>query len=94
MRIREAEAKKEEKIMNKIKVLHELSMKKEQLKNCFSKFQAGGADQKKSMLMMEEYGIKSDRLSEMFHEMEKEAKMKSKKNEKAEGEEEEAEKSN
>ena len=88
MRIRENERKKEEKIMNKVKVLHELSMKKEQLKNCFTKFQAGGADQKKSMQMMEEYGIKSDRLCEMYEEMEREAKLKSKKNEKAEDEEE------
>ena len=58
--------------MNKVKNLHELAMKKEKLKTCFSKFQAGGAAQKKSMQMMEEFGIKSNRLHDMFDEMEKE----------------------
>lgn len=79
------------KIMNKIKFVHELAMKKEQLKNSFALFQTSVGGQKKSMQMMEEFGIKSDKLTRLFKEIDDTEKQKNKKT-KTTGEEEEEEK--
>jgi len=93
-KIRNTKMEEEEKIMNKIKMLHDLAMKKTKLKASFDMFQASATGQKKSMAMMEEFGIKSDKLTELFKEIEQEEKQKLKKGQKGEGDEEEEGQSN
>jgi hypothetical protein len=85
-------------------MLHDLAMKKAKLKASFDMFQSSNTGQKKSMAynfnpftpinfffnrMMEEFGIKSDKLTELFKEIEQEERNKLKKAAKGEGDEEE-----
>ena len=84
-------------------MLHDLAMKKAKLKASFDMFQSSATGQKKSMAyffflpwnrMMEEFGIKSDKLTELFKEIEQEERNKLKKGGKGEGDEEEEGQSN